>query len=166
VVGILRFKDTADVLYAEKGSHPFNGVYATYYLTAAYGRTLAFLEERGLLGCFENSYAVEEVRIQRYEARYHPTVNDEPYSYVFFANENTIQAFPPPMEEFTSTETFYDLMRACTTIVDEADWDRYMTNARSVALLTRPGTLVQIKMTNADGDPVYVTRYLYDTDRP
>lgn len=166
VVGILRFKDTADILYAEKGSHPFNGVYATYYLTAAYGRTLAFLEERGLLGCFENSYAVEEVRIQRYEARYHPTVNDEPYSYVFFANENTIQAFPPPMEEFTSTETFYDLMRACTTIVDEADWDRYMTNSRSVALLTRPGTLVQIKMTNADGDPVYMTRYLYDTDCP
>ena len=162
VVGILRFPNQLDALSFDRGNHPFNGTYATYYLTAAYRHTLAFLEERGLPGCFDNAYAVEEVRIQHYEPRFHPTVNDEPYSYVFFADGNTIQAFPPPMEEHTPTGTFYDMMRACTTVVDEAEWDTYIQPARSVALLTRPGTLVQIKMTNADGDPVYVTRYLYD----
>ena len=42
----------------------------------------------------------------------------------------------------------------------------YLTASRPVALMTRPGVLVQIILTNADGETRLVTRYLYDTDMP
>ncbi len=39
--------------------------------------------------------------------------------------------------------------------------DQFYTSC-ALALLTRPGTMVQILLENADGEQKLVTRYLYD----
>ncbi len=43
-------------------------------------------------------------------------------------------------------------------------WDAYLDASRPVALMTRPGVMVQIILTNQKGEEKLVTRYLYDED--
>ena len=45
-------------------------------------------------------------------------------------------------------------------------WDTYLQNARPVALMTRPGYMVQILLTNEKGETKLVTRYIYEADIP
>ena len=154
-LGIIRFSNLRSNLLS---THPFDRAYRTYYVTENFSRTLDFLRERGLDTLFTADVTVEEVRVQRYTPRFFPRFDhSNPPSYVFFACDNVLQFH---INE-SDVHTFEDWLKGGETVPPD-EWSTYIQPARSVALLTRPGTLVQIKMTNADGDPVYVTRYLYD----
>lgn len=84
-------------------------------------------------------------------------------SHVFFSCEDTIQIILP--ERFDRDDMVASVTRA-TDPVPAEQWDAWLEASRPVALMTRPGVLVQIILTNADGETRLVTRYLYDTDMP
>ncbi len=161
VIGILRCVLTEGNIDKWINPHPFDRNYETYYLTAAYENTLAFLSERGLTELFENPYTVESVRIRPYTPRFYQ-YDDRALSYVFFSCDNVVQALPEPIDVQMDSYAFYTNLDDLTTAVPEAEWDAYIQNSRALALLTRPGTMVQIILTNADGEQKLVTRYLYD----
>ena len=160
VLGILRIRVTEGT---RTDTHPFDDTYETYYLTAAYRNTLAFLEERGYLGYFDNDYTVTDVSIKRYLPRfYEGSGSGHCPSYVFFSCDNILQAVPDLDVKFGSG--FQTRLENCTDAVSPDEWEAYIQNSRSVALMTRPGVMVQILLTNARGEELLVTRYLYDED--
>lgn len=162
VVGILRFSPLEGGFSRPSSAHPFDSPCETVYLTESYENTLAFLAERDLLSAFENDYTVEEVRIAPYTPRF--TEKDRVCSYVFYACENVWQILPPPMS--VSLRDLPARLHNMTTELPEGEWDAYIRNSRAVALMTRPGVMVQIKLKNTDGQSISVTRYLYDVDIP
>lgn len=158
VLGILRIRVTEGTV---EDTHPFGDTYETYYLTAAYQNTLAFLEERGCLGYFDNDYTITDVSIKRYLPRFYTGSDSEHCpSYVFFSCDNVLQAVPDLDEEYGPG--FLTRLEHCTDSVSADEWDAYIQNSRPVALMTRPGVMVQILLTNADGEQKLVTRYRYD----
>ena len=163
VIGILRCVLAEGNIDKLMGTHPFDRTHETYYLTAAYENTLAFLAERGLTDLFESPYTVESVRIRPYTPRFHDDGDRAP-SYVFFSCENVVQALPSPSDVQVDAYDFYTTLEDLTTPVPESEWDTYIQNSRAVALMTRPGVMVQITLTNAQGEKKLVTRYLYDED--
>ena len=161
VVGIIRIRTT--ISNRLLGTHPSDRKYETFYVTASWENTLAFLRERGLDTYFATEYTITDVRTQRYTPRYFDPRTENAVSYVFHSCENAVQI--RLLDGFDS----HDLTDAVTRATDPvpADkWDAYLTASRPVALMTRPGVLVQIILTNADGETRLVTRYLYDTDMP
>ena len=160
VLGILRIRVTVGT---RTDTHPFDDTYETYYLTAAYQNTLAFLEERDCLGYFDNDYTVTDVSIKRYLPRFYMGSGSAHCpSYVFFSCDNILQAVPDVDVEYGPR--FQTRLENCTDAVSADEWDAYIQNSRAVALMTRPGVMVQILLTNADGEQRLVTRYLYDED--
>jgi hypothetical protein len=158
VIGILRctmIEGNMDKLFMP---HPFERHYEVYYLTEAYENTLAFLAERGLTKYFVNPYTVESVRIRPYTPRFYDSGDRAP-SYVFFSCENVVQALSSRSDIRVDVYTALDDL---TTPVPESAWDAHIQNSRAVALMTRPGVMVQITLTNARGEKKLVTRYLYD----
>ena len=161
VVGIIRIRTT--ISNRLLGTHPSDRKYETFYVTASWENTLAFLRERGLDTYLATEYTITDVRTQRYTPRYFDPRTENAVSYVFHSCENAVQI--RLLDGFSS----YDLTDAVTRATDPvpADkWDACLTASRPVALMTRPGVLVQIILTNADGETRLVTRYLYDTDMP
>ena len=159
VIGILRCTMVEGNIDKWIVTHPFDRNSETYYLTAAYENTLAFLAERGLTEYFENPYTLESVRIRPYTPRFY---SDNAPSYVFLSCDNVVQALPEPSDDQVDPYDFYTGLDAFTTEVPEAEWDTYIQSSRPVALMTRPGVMVQIRLENAKGEHKLVTRYLYD----
>ena len=161
VVGIIRIRTT--ISNRLLGTHPSDRRYETFYVTASWENTLAFLRERGLDTYFATEYTITDVRTQRYTPRYFDPRTENAVSYVFHSCENTVQI--RLLDGFSSYDLTDAVIRA-TDPVPADKWDAYLTASRPVALMTRPGVFVQIILTNADGEERLVTRYLYDTDIP
>jgi hypothetical protein len=53
-----------------------------------------------------------------------------------------------------------------TDPVPAEKWDAWLEASRPVALMTRPGRMVQIILTNGEGETRLVTRYIYEADIP
>lgn len=163
-VGILRISALEGVENPDDiKTHPFEQDYETYYLTAAFEQTLAFLRERGLTHYLENPYTVKDVRIRPYIPRFYDDEDCAP-SYVFLSCEDTVQALPEPSETAVNAYTFAEGLDASTTPVPADRWDTYIQSSRPVALMTRPGVMVQILLENEDGKERLVTRYLYSDE--
>lgn len=162
VIGIIRAQNISG--YRTTETHPFDGFYVNFYITALHENTLAFLEERGLTECFTGGYTVTDLRTQLYEPRF--TAQGKPIiqiSQIFYSCDNVIQiAIDPNFESDDQREH----LEHNTTPVPATEWDTYIQNSRSVALLTRPGRMVQIILTNAEGEQKLVTRYIYESDIP
>lgn len=156
VIGIIRILNGS---FSLLGNHPSDRKYDTFYITAAYENTLAFLSERELTAYFESAYTVTEVRTQRYTPRMVTVGTERALSYVFFACDNVVQIH---LSAAYDTRNHMDQLKLNTVAVPEAEWDEYIDNSRSVALMTRPGLMVQIMLENAEGEKKLVTRYLYD----
>ena len=161
VVGIIRIRTT--ISNRLLGTHPSDRKYETFYVTASWENTLAFLRERGLDTHFSNEYTITDVRTQRYTPRYFDPRTENAVSYVFHSCENAVQI---RLLDGFSSHDLTDAVTRATDPVPADKWDAYLTASRPVALMTRPGVLVQIILTNADGETRLVTRYLYDTDMP
>ncbi len=159
VIGIIRTKRT--IAAPMSGTHPIDRFYETYYVTAAWENTLAFVREKGLDVHFESDYTVTDVRYQRYTPRYMLDRYGMGVSYVFFSCENTVQI--RLLDSFDGHGVKDGVVRA-TDPVPTDKWDAYLEASRPVALMTRPGVMVQIILTNAKGEEKLVTRYLYDED--
>ena len=84
-------------------------------------------------------------------------------SYVFFSCENTVQI--QLLDSFNGRDVVDSVTRA-TDPVPAEQWDAYLESSRPVALMTRPGYMVQIILENAKGETKLVTRYIYETDIP
>ena len=161
VIGIIRAQNVSG--YRTTETHPSDAFYVTFYITALHKNTLAFLEERGLTDCFADGYTVTDVRTQRYEPRFVTREGQRNIqtNQIFYSCDNIIQVAIDP--NFDSKDQREQLEHN-TAPVPEDEWDSYIQNSRAVALLTRPGTMVQIILTNTDGEQKLVTRYLYDED--
>ena len=57
-------------------------------------------------------------------------------------------------------------MTRATDPVPAEQWDAWLEASRPVALMTRPGRMVQIILTNGEGETRLVTRYIYEADIP
>lgn len=157
VLGIVRIRTGQGM---KLSTHPFDRTYETYYVTEKFRNTLAFLRERGLDTHFTADATITELRVQRYTPRFLP-VGGHALSYVFFSCDNTVQLYVPE----NGPMSVEDWMGGGEALPAEA-WDTYLQNARSVALMTRPGYMVQILLTNEKGETKLVTRYIYETDIP
>ncbi|MBR2407210.1 MAG: hypothetical protein IKB28_02760 [Clostridia bacterium] len=159
VIGIIRVKSVAQ--NSMLGMHPFDRQYQTYYITEAWENTLAFIREKGLDVHFEGDYTITDVRYQRYTTRYAPNRYSMAASYVFFSCENTVQIRLP--DSFDGRGIKDNVVLATEPVPAEL-WDACLESSRPIALMTRPGVMVQIILTNAKGEERLVTRYLYDED--
>ena len=159
VIGIIRAKRMVEAPMS--GTHPIDRLYETYYITEAWENTLAFVREKGLDAHFETDYTVTDVRYQRYTPRYVSERYNLGISYVFFSCENTVQIRLP--DSFDGHEVKENVLLATLPVPSE-QWDDCLESSRPVALMTRPGVMVQIILTNAKGEEKLVTRYLYDED--
>ncbi len=162
VIGIIRARRVMPDAFME-GTHPAEDLYETYYVTEAWVNTLAFVREKGLESHFETDYTVTDVRYQRYTPRYMLDRYGMAASYVFFSCENTVQI--RLLDSFNGRDVKGSVVLA-TEPVPADKWDAYLENSRPVALMTRPGVMVQIILTNQKGEEKLVTRYLYDQDMP
>ncbi len=160
VMGIIRARVAH---YTIQGTHPHDRQYQTYYVTSAWENTLAFVREKGLEAHFTADYTITDVRYQSYTPRFMLSGYGMGGSHVFFSCENTIQIIMP--ERFERNDLVAGVTRA-TDPVPAEKWDAWLEASRPVALMTRPGVLVQIILTNGEGETKLVTRYLYDTDMP
>lgn len=158
VLGIIRLRSRQS---RQLSTHPFDRTYETYYITEKFQNTLTFLREQGLDAYFTADATVTEVRVQRYTPRFLTVGGGHALSYVFFACDNTIQLYVPE----TGPMSFEDWMGGGEALPEDV-WDTYIQNSRSVALMTRPGRMVQIILTNAEGEQKLVTRYIYESDIP
>ena len=164
VVGIVRICRSTYAFAMNDSKHPSDKGYETYYVTAAWENTLSFLRPRGLDAYFESEYTVTDVRYQRYTPRcFMLGGRGRSVSYVFFSCENTVQI--RLLDTFDGHGVKNGVVSA-TDPVPADQWDAYLEASRPVALMTRPGVMVQIILTNADGEEKLVTRYLYDRDMP
>ena len=145
------------------GTHPHDRTYRTYYITSAWENTLAFVREKGLDDYFTTDYTVTDVRYQSYTPRFMPQNYLKGNSHVFFSCENTVQILLP--ERFDQDDMVASVTRA-TDPVPAEQWDAWLDASRPVALMTRPGRLVQIILTNEKGETKLVTRYIYEADIP
>ena len=59
-----------------------------------------------------------------------------------------------------------DAVTRATDPVPAEDWNAWLEASRPVALMTRPGRMVQIILTNDKGETKLVTRYIYEADIP
>ena len=84
-------------------------------------------------------------------------------SHVFFSCEDTIQIILP--ERFERNDMVASVTRA-TDPVPAEDWNAWLEASRPMALMTRPGRMVQIILTNGEGETKLVTRYIYEADIP
>lgn len=159
VVGIIRARALEVSGARLLNTHPTDRQYHTFYVTAAYERTLAFMEAKGLTSCFETNYKITEVRTQPYTPRMVTVGTERALSYVFFACDNVVQISLDPQYD---SRDHMEQLTLNTSAVPEDEWDEYIANSRSVALMTRPGQMVQIMLENAEGETKLVTRYLYD----
>lgn len=156
VIGIIRvLRDNMTLL----GNHPSDRKYDTFYITAADTSTLAFMEEKGFMPYFETEYTITEVRTQRYIPRLVTVGTERALSYVFFACDNVVQI---QLSAEYDTRDHTEQLTLNTVAVPETEWEAYIESSRSVALMTRPGQMVQIILENAEGEEKLVTRYLYD----
>lgn len=162
VIGIIRTRQIAGNS-TMLGSHPSDRKYETFYVTASWENTLAFLREKGLDTYFTTEYTITDVRTQRYTPRYFHPNTERAVSYVFHSCEDTVQI--RLLDSFDGRDILDNVIRA-TDPVPADKWDAYLTASRPVALMTRPGVMVQIILTNAKGETKLVTRYLYDMDMP
>ncbi len=159
VIGIIRAKRVNH--NSMLGMHPYDRQYETYYITEAWVNTLAFVREKGLDACFESDYTVTDLRYQRYTTRYAPNRYGMAVSFVFFSCENTVQIMMPDSFDGRGIK---DNVVLATEPVPADLWDACLESSRPVALMTRPGVMVQIILTNQKGEERLVTRYLYDED--
>ncbi len=159
VIGIIRVRLVEGNGTNMLSAHPTDREYDTFYITAAYENTLAFMEDKGLTAYFETDYTVTEVRTQYYAPRMITVGTDRALSYVFFACDNVVQIALDPQYD---SRDHMEQLTLNTFAVPENQWDEYIENSRSVALMTRPGQMIQIMLENAEGEKKLVTRYLYD----
>ena len=145
------------------GTHPHDRKYRTYYITSAWENTLAFVREKGLDAHFTADYTVTDVRYQSYTPRFMLSSYGMGGSHVFFSCEDTIQIILP--ERFDGDDMAASVTRA-TDPVPAEQWTTWLEASRPVALMTRPGRLVQIILTNEKGETKLVTRYIYEADIP
>ncbi len=164
VIGIVRMCRSTYASAMMDSKHPSDKGYETYYVTASWENTMSFLRERELDACFESEYTVTDVRYQRYTPRCFLLDNyGRAVSFVFFSCENTVQI--RLLDSFDGMDIKGSVVSA-TDPVPADMWDAYLDASRPVALMTRPGVLVQIILTNQKGEEKLVTRYLYDQDLP
>ncbi len=162
VIGIIR----ARMISGEStifGTHPHDRKYQTYYVTSAWENTLAFVREKGLDAYFTAEYTVTDVRYQSYTPRFMLSSYGMGGSHVFFSCEDTVQIILP--EHFDRDDMVASVTRA-TDPVPAEDWNAWLNASRPVALMTRPGRMVQIILTNEKGETKLVTRYIYEADIP
>ena len=164
VIGIVRMCRSTYASAMMDSKHPSDKGYETYYVTASWENTMSFLRERELDACFESEYTVTDVRYQRYTPRCFLTDNyGRAVSFVFFSCENTVQI--RLLDSFDGMDITGSVVSA-TDPVPADQWDAYLDASRPVALMTRPGVMVQIILTNEKGEERLVTRYLYDEEMP
>lgn len=162
VIGIIRIR-TVTGGPLSLGSHPHDRKYETYYVTSAWENTLAFVREKDLEVCFTSEYTVTDMRYQRYTPRMMHANTKKAVSYVFHSCDNTVQI--RLLDSFDGRDVVDAVTRATNPVPAEA-WDAWLEASRPVALMTRPGCMVQIILENQKGETKLVTRYLYDTDMP
>ena len=160
VMGIIR---ACAVESSIMGTHPHDRQYVTYYVTSAWENTLAFVREKGLDAHFTTDYTITDVRYQSYAPRFMLNGFGMGGSHVFFSCEHTIQIILP--ERFARNDLTAAVTRATDPVPTE-QWDAWLEASRPVALMTRPGRMVQIILTNGDGETRLVTRYIYEADIP
>ncbi|MBQ3508045.1 MAG: hypothetical protein IJA91_05785 [Clostridia bacterium] len=158
VLGIIRIRTMQST---KLSTHPFDRAYETYYVTENFQNTLAFLREWDLDAYFTADATITEIRVQRYTPRFLTVSGGHALSYVFFACDNNVQLYVPDNRPMA----FEDWIGGGEAL-PATEWDIYLQNSRSVALLTRPGRMVQIILTNAEGEQKLVTRYIYESDIP
>ena len=165
VIGIIRVRLMEG--HSIISNHPHDRKYVTFYVTEAWENTLPLLRQKGLDTYFSTEYTITAVQYQRYEPRFLDDKLVDGASYVFHSCDNLIQILLP--DDANPGDLIKEPIAAIATATDPVpaeQWDAYLTASRPVALMTRPGVLVQIILTNADGETRLVTRYLYDTDMP
>ena len=165
VIGIIRVRLMEG--HSIISNHPHDRKYVTFYVTAAWENTLPLLRQKGLDTYFSTEYTITAVQYQRYEPRFLDDKLVDGVSYVFHSCDNLIQILLP--DDANPSDLIKEPIAAIATATDPvpADkWDAYLTASRPVALMTRPGVMVQIILKNEKGDTKLVTRYLYDTDTP
>lgn len=145
------------------GTHPHDRKYRTYYITSTWENTLAFVREKGLDAYFTADYTITDVRYQSYTPRFMLSSYGMGGSHVFFSCEDTIQIILP--ERFERNDLTAAVTRATDPVPTE-QWDAWLEASRPVALMTRPGRMVQIFLTNGEGETRLVTRYIYEADIP
>lgn len=145
------------------GTHPHDRKYRTYYITSTWENTLAFVREKGLDAYFTTDYTVTDVRYQSYTPRFKLSSFGMGGSHIFFSCEDTIQIILP--ERFDQDDMAASVTRA-TDPVPAEQWTAWLDASRPVALMTRPGRMVQIILTNEKGETKLVTRYIYEADIP
>lgn len=160
VMGIIRARAVESTIM---GTHPHDRQYVTYYVTSAWENTLSFVREKGLDAHFTTDYTITDVRYQSYAPRFMLNGFGMGGSHVFFSCEDTIQIILP--ERFERNDLTAAVTRA-TDPVPAEKWDAYLNASRPVALMTRPGRMVQIILTNGEGETRLVTRYIYEADIP
>lgn len=163
VIGIIRGRMLAGSPHMMEGSHPSDSKYQTYYITSTWENTLAFVREKGLDAYFTADYTVTDIRYQTYTPRFMLSSYGIGCSHVFFSCEDTIQIILP--ERFDQDDMVASVTRA-TDPVPAEDWTAWLEASRPVALMTRPGRMVQIILTNEKGETKLVTRYIYEADIP
>ena len=163
VIGIIRGRMLAGSPHMMQGSHPSDRKYQTYYITSAWENTLAFVREKGLDAYFTTDYTVTDVRYQSYTPRFMLNRYGIGCSHVFFSCEDTVQILLP--EHFDRDDMVTAVTRA-TDPVPAEQWTAWLEASRPVALMTRPGRMVQIILTNEKGETKLVTRYIYEADIP
>ena len=84
-------------------------------------------------------------------------------SHVFFSCEGTVQIRLP--DQFDRDDMVASVTRATDPVPSE-QWNAWLNASRPVALMTRPGRMVQIILTNEKGETKLVTRYIYEADIP
>ncbi len=162
VIGIIR----ARMLSGDStifGTHPHDRKYQTYYVTSAWENTLAFVREKGLDAHFTADYTVTDVRYQSYAPRFMLSSYGMGGSHVFFSCENTVQIILP--ERYDRDDMVASVTHA-TDPVPAEQWIAWLDASRPVALMTRPGRMVQIILTNGKGETKLVTRYIYEEEIP
>lgn len=162
VIGIIRSRQIAGNV-SMLGTHPSDRKYETFYITASWENTLAFLRERGWDAYFTAEYTVTDVRYQRYTPRYFHPNTEKAVSYVFHSCEDTVQI--RLLDSFDGHD-ITDAVTRATDPVPAEDWNAWLEASRPVALMTRPGRMVQIILTNDKGETKLVTRYIYEADIP
>lgn len=160
VMGIIRARAVESSIM---GTHPHDRQYVTYYVTSAWENTLAFVREKGLDAHFNADYTITDVRYQSYTPRFMLNGFGMGGSHVFFSCEDTIQIILP--ERFDQDDMAASVTHATDPVPTE-QWTAWLEASRPVALMTRPGRLVQIILTNEKGETKLVTRYIYEADIP
>lgn len=119
------------------------------------------------VGMLNGTHIVYSCEIDAIKERYTPRMmhanTKKAVSYVFHSCDNTVQIWL--LDSFDGRDVVDAVTRATNPVPAEA-WDAWLEASRPVALMTRPGCMVQIILENQKGETKLVTRYLDDTDMP